>query len=249
MFVPGFPDFAIAGLIFFGAGTVKGVLGMGLPTVAMGLLGLVMPVAQAASLLAVPSLATNVWQAGQGQHLRALLLRLWPLHLGVVLGVAAGSGFMHAGSGRGASLLLGICLVVYGAAGLAGWVLRRPPRVHERWCSAVAGVLTGLLTAATGVFVLPAVPWLQALGLDKDEMSQALGMGFTVSTLALAVSLSAGGSFTVETALHSALLLVPAMAGMALGQRVRGELSQQAFRRLFFAGLLALGLWLVLRQF
>lgn len=248
MLVPGFPDFAIASLIFFAAGAVKGVLGMGLPTVAMGLLGLVMPVAQAASLLAVPSLATNVWQAAQGAHLRALMLRLWPLQLGVVLGVAAGSGFMQAGSGRGASLLLGGCLVVYGITGLAGWVLRRPPRAHERWGSVVVGVLTGLLTAATGVFVLPAVPWLQALGLDKDEMSQALGIGFTVSTLALAASLSAGGSFTAEAALHSALLLLPAMAGMALGQRLRGELSQQAFRRVFFAGLLALGSWLLLRQ-
>lgn len=227
MFIPGFPDFAIASLIFFAAGAVKGVLGMGLPTVAMGLLGLVMPVAQAASLLAVPSLATNVWQAAQGPHLRALLLRLWPLHAGVMAGVAAGSGSMHAGTGRGASLLLGVCLVVYGAAGLAGWGVRRPPRAQEAWISAVVGVLTGLLTAATGVFVLPAVPWLQALGLDKDEMSQALGIGFTVSTLALAVSLSAGGSFTAEAALHSALLLVPAMVGMALGQRVRGELSQQ----------------------
>ncbi|HEY0438739.1 MAG TPA: sulfite exporter TauE/SafE family protein, partial [Xanthobacteraceae bacterium] len=44
------------------AGLVKGVIGMGLPTVAMGLLGLAMPPAQAAALLLIPSFVTNVWQ-------------------------------------------------------------------------------------------------------------------------------------------------------------------------------------------
>src|SRR4051812_13182558 len=72
MFFASVPDFTVISCIFFAAGAVKGVLGMGLPTVAMGMLGLVMPVAQAATLLAVPSLVTNVWQAGRGPHMAAL---------------------------------------------------------------------------------------------------------------------------------------------------------------------------------
>ena len=40
---------------FFVAGGVKGVSGLGLPTVSLALLGLVMPPAVAAALLVVPS--------------------------------------------------------------------------------------------------------------------------------------------------------------------------------------------------
>ncbi|HSV51641.1 MAG TPA: sulfite exporter TauE/SafE family protein [Burkholderiaceae bacterium] len=249
MFIPNVPDFAIISFIFLAAGGVKGILGMGLPTVAMGLLGLVMPVAQAAALLVVPSLATNVWQMLRGGLLRALLRRLWPMMAGVIVGVGAGQGFMAAGAGWHASVLLGGCLVAYAAAGLAGWRLARPPARHEATASAAIGAATGLMTAATGVFVLPAVPYLQALGLDKDEMAQALGLSFTVSTLALTANLAAAGALRLESAAQSLLVLLPALAGMWLGQRVRDELSQDSFRRWLFGGLSALGAWLVGRSF
>ncbi len=167
---------------------------------------------------------------------------------GVLVGIAAGHGFMDAGAGRHATLLLGGCLVAYGIAGLAGWRVARPSARWEAAASAVVGTLTGLLTAATGVFVLPAVPYLQALDLDKDEMAQALGLSFTVSTIALGANLAAAGAFRVEAAAQSCAVLLPALIGMWLGQRVRDELSQQSFRRWLFGGLLALGAWLVLKN-
>ena len=51
---------------FVVAGFVKGVTGMGLPTVAMGVLGTLMLPAQAAALLLLPSFVTNVWQLFAG---------------------------------------------------------------------------------------------------------------------------------------------------------------------------------------
>ena len=68
--------------IFLLAGFVKGMIGMGLPTVAVGLLGLMMTPSQAAAILIVPSLVTNVWQALAGGHLRAVAARLWPMLVG-----------------------------------------------------------------------------------------------------------------------------------------------------------------------
>lgn len=248
MFIFNASDFAIISFIFLAAGAVKGILGMGLPTVAVGLLGLVMPVAQAAALLIVPSLATNVWQMWRGPHLRALLCRLWPMMAGVLAAIAVGQGFMAAGAGRHAGLLLGICLVAYGIAGLAGWRMARPPVRWEGVASGLIGFLTGLVTAATGVFVLPAVPYLQSLALEKDEMAQALGLSFTVSTVALGANLAATGAFDADAAAQSSVVLLPALIGMWLGQRVRDELSQEGFRRWLFGGLLALGTWLVLKN-
>ena len=69
---------ALAGFAFVLAGFVKGVLGQGLPTVAVGLLSLAMTPVEAASLLVVPSLVTNIWQLALGPNLRPLVRRLWP---------------------------------------------------------------------------------------------------------------------------------------------------------------------------
>ena len=175
--------------IFTLAGAVKGISGMGLPTVAMSLLGLWMPATQAAALLIAPSLATNLAQC-HGPHGRSLARRLWPLWLGLAAMTLWAPG-LGSGSESTARRLLGVALVSYGV-----WGLWRPtlPQLsaEQRWVGAVAGLLTGAVTAATAVFVLPMVPYLQALRLDKDEMVQALGLSFGVATLALAVRLGLG---------------------------------------------------------
>ncbi|GGH27595.1 hypothetical protein GCM10007036_36230 [Alsobacter metallidurans] len=107
--------------------------------------------------------------------------------------------------------------------------------------------MTGLVTAATGVFVIPAVPYIGALGLQKDDLIQALGLSFTVSTVALAAALKVGGSFESGTVAASALALPPALFGMFVGGWVRGRVSEKVFRRCFFLGPMALGAHLASR--
>jgi hypothetical protein len=231
---------------FLLAGFVKGVIGLGLPTIAVGVLGVIMAPAQAAALLAIPNIATNGWQIATGPGLRAILIRLWPMMAGIVLGVWAGAGLLEQQKNGSATLWLGIALVLYALVGLKAAKLRVPARL-ELWLGPVIGVATGIATAATGVFVLPAVPWLQALGLDKDELVQALGLSFLVSTLALSVGLIGAGALDWTVAWHSTLALAPALAGMAFGTMIRSRISAKAFRLCFFAGLLALGAYLVLR--
>ena len=101
------PHFPLVLAVFLLAGLVKGVIGLGLPTVAMGLLGLAMPPAQAAALLVVPSLVTNVWQLLAGPRFGALTRRLWPMLLGVGAGTSAGSGVLTGGGAGRATAALG----------------------------------------------------------------------------------------------------------------------------------------------
>lgn len=226
-------------LTFLLAGFVKGVIGLGLPTVAIGLLGLVMAPVQAAALLVVPSLATNVWQLAAGPRLGALWRRLWPMMLGICLGTWAGAGLLAGASNGRATLALGLALAAYAALGLAAVRLRMPGRA-EAWLSPLIGAATGLVTAATGVFVIPAVPYLQALRLEKDDLVQALGLSFTVSTVALAVDLARDGAL-VSSAGASLLALAPALAGMLIGQWLRARVRPERFRFWFLLGLLGLG--------
>jgi uncharacterized protein len=232
---------------FFLAGLVKGVAGLGLPTVAVGLLGLAMPPAQAAALVVVPSLATNVWQAASGPALRPLARRLLPMLAGVCAGTWAGAASLGGVGAGAATAALGAALVLYAALGLSPVRLPRVAPGAERWLGPAAGAATGLVTAATGVFVIPAVPYLGALGLDREGLVQALGLSFTVSTLALAAALVGAGTLGAGVAWGSVLALAPALAGMLAGGWVRRRVRPEIFRRCFFLGLLLLGAHLALR--
>ncbi|QXH50875.1 sulfite exporter TauE/SafE family protein [Pseudomonas fakonensis] len=222
------------------AGAVKGVIGLGLPTIAMGLLGLAMPPAQAAALLIVPSTLTNLWQLAAGGHLLALLRRLGPMLLMIFVGTLLGSVWLGIDSGPWAAHALGGALLVYALYGLAGPGLRVAPG-REKWLGPVCGLVTGGVTAATGVFVMPAVPYLQGLGLSRDELVQALGLSFTVSTLALAIGLAGQDALGGQALGASLLVLAPALLGMFAGQWLRGRISAVLFKRCFFIGLALLG--------
>lgn len=232
---------------FLLAGFVKGVIGLGLPTVAVGLLGLAMPTAEAAALLIVPSLVTNVWQLLAGPRFAALARRLWPMLVGICAGTWAGGGWLAKG-GDWAGVALGVALLCYAALGLAAVRPRLPAGWPVGPLGAVVGVVTGLVTALTGVFVIPAVPFLQALELDKDELVQALGLSFTVSTIALAAGLAHDGIFHGHAIGVSLLALAPALGGMFFGQWVRARVSPIVFRRCFFVGLAMLGAELVIQH-
>jgi uncharacterized membrane protein YfcA len=222
------------------AGFVKGVIGMGLPTVAMGLLAAVMTPAQAAAILVAPSLATNIWQMVAGPYLVGLIKRLGTMLLGMFVGAWLGNGILTGANAKPAAIGLGIVLIAYALIGLSK-VKFSVPRASEIWLGPIVGVLTGVVMAATGVFVIPALPYLQAIGFEKDELVQALGLHFSVSTVALALVLWDGGTFTLSLGMLSLFAIVPAVAGMYVGQRARARISPETFRVFLYIGLLALG--------
>jgi len=226
------------------AGFVKGVIGGGLPTVSIGLLGIVMSVPQAAALAVAPAFLTNIWQSS-GPRLWPLTRRLWPMLVGICVGAWLGAGVMTGAYSEWARAGLGLALAIYALVGLLKLRLHVPP-AHEPWLGPVVGVLTGAIAAATGIFVIPSGPYLQALGFGKDDMVQALGITFTVSTVVLAGIVAHANAFQFAMVPLAVLALVAALVGMALGQHVRSRLPEETFQMVFFAGLLLLGGYLVL---
>jgi uncharacterized membrane protein YfcA len=242
------PIWIFIAAVFVLAGFVKGVIGLGLPTVSMGLLAIVMPPAQAAAILMAPSLVTNFWQAVSGRHLRPVMLRLWSMMLGVCIGTWAGAGLITGADARYGAAILGLALSIYAVAGLAS-IRLSVGAYTERWLGPVAGFFTGVINAGTGVSVIPSAPFLQAIGLQKDELVQALGLTFTVSTMGLAFNLAAAHALTPSLGIASLAALPVALVGVWLGQIVRRRLRSEAFRFWFFVGILGLGLYLMARLF
>ena len=167
--------------VFALAGFVKGVIGLGLPTVSIGLLATTMPPAHALAIVIVPAIVTNIWQTFVGPYLRDIVRRLWPLLAGTVIGIWSGAGMMTGPYARYGTILLGmpagdLCADQPGQ----GPVQRRPPA--GEWVGGIVGLVTGLIAAATGIQVIPAMPFMQAIGMEKDELVQALGVFFTAAT-------------------------------------------------------------------
>ncbi|MGZ5874301.1 MAG: sulfite exporter TauE/SafE family protein [Bradyrhizobium sp.] len=228
---------------FLLAGFVKGAIGLGLPTVSMGLLAVTMPPAHALAIVIVPAILTNIWQTFVGPHLRDITRRLWPLMLGTAAGIRLNAGMMTGPYARYGTIFLGILLVVYAAIGLRKFIFRVARR-DEKWIGAIVGLITGVISAATGVQVVPSMPFFQAIGMDKDELVQALGVFFTVATVALAFNLSSAGLLDESTALPGVVALGCSFTGMAIGQGLRSRMQPETFRRWFLIAMIFLGVYL-----
>lgn len=235
-------------MVFAIAGMIKGTIGLGLPAVSMALLTLVVSPFQAASLLIIPSMVTNIWQLfAEGKVLR-LIRRFWTLLLGIAVGTYW-SVFPTLGQGEFKSeALLGGMLALYGLYGL---LAKSMPNLapQEKWLSPIVGYLGGALTVATGVVVIPVVPYLQSLHLKRDDLVQSLGLAFTVSTICLALYLYLNPVSDLNFDYKISLLaLFPALLGMWLGTKIRYRIPEQKFRKLFFIGLVIFGSYMILHQ-
>ena len=158
---------ALTGFAFVLAGFVKGVLGQGLPTVAVGVLSLIMSPGEAAALVVVPALITNIWQAWFGPSLMPLIRRLWPTLLASFLGTFvatwAGLGLLTPEAAAMARKVLGVALMIYGILGVSR-VRLQVPAWMEFWLGPVMGTANGAVSTATGVFMFPVIPYIQSLG-------------------------------------------------------------------------------------
>jgi uncharacterized membrane protein YfcA len=239
--------FAVAGVAFVLAGFVKGILGQGLPTVAVGLLSLIMSPGEAAALIVIPALITNIWQGWAGPSLITLVKRLWPTLLasfvGTFVATALGLGLLTPETAVLARKALGIALILYGILGVSRIRLQVPPRA-ESWLGPAMGAANGAVSTATGVFMFPVIPYIQSLGLGRDDLVQAQGISFTISTLALTFVVFGNGTLNASNTIGSLIAMVITFVGMFVGQYVRKFIQPDIFRFLFFCGMLVLGVHL-----
>src|SRR6202043_4119843 len=125
---------------------VKGVLGLGLPTVSMGLLAVTMQPARALAIVIVPAVITNIWQTFGGPYLRDIVRRLWPLMLGTIVGIWLNAGMLTGPYARYGTIVLGVMLVIYAILGLSRLHFS-VAAAHEKWVGGIVGVVTGMVSA------------------------------------------------------------------------------------------------------
>ena len=224
----------------------KGVVGWGCPSVAMGLLVVFMPPPQAAAVLVVPSLVTNIWQLAAGPRFTALAKRFATMMAGVFLGTFIGVGILTGDAVAFANGALGAVLVIYGVLSLLAVRFNVAPRAgaldvtddRSRYRRAHRRD-RHFFSAGRAVFQLA-----QARARRSHPDS---GLSFTVSTIALGLALGTRGVFGWDLGFASLLALVSAVIGMFAGQRLRRRIQPEIFRRWFLISLVVLGVYMIVR--
>ncbi len=238
---------AFAAFIFFLAGIIKGVVGFGMPLFAISVLALTMPLTTAIAANVGPSLTTNMRQAFRGPYLLALLKRLWPFLVPAIVLIWFGIAIQVQINEAYPGLMLGLLAVIYACLSFFKLELRLS-RSQEKPVGFIVGVVNGLVTGITGIFIIPGGLFINALGLKRDELVQALGLLFMLSTAAIGIIFGFKALMTAELVALSLLCIPPAFAGLAIGERLRVHLSEAMFRKLFLGGLAILGVSLVARN-
>jgi len=235
-------DIAFGLAVFLLAGTIKGLVGLGLPTITIALTSLVMPLTEAITLVALPTVFSNVWQAAVGGHFRVIVRRQWPLIVPLAIVLYLTMWLIGQKGPNWAFLVLGAVLVLYSGMGLLRIHPQLPPDL-EKPVGPVIGVISGFVAGLVGVPIVPLMPYLHALNIKPSEIVQTLGIVLCATSLTLAASLLSFGLLDGQRAVVSAAACVPALGGMWVGQRIRRRLSVDQFRSAVFWALMATGLY------
>lgn len=228
--------------VFLLAGTVKGLVGLGLPTIVIALTTLVLPLTESIAMIALPTIFTNVWQAAVGGNFRRILRRQWPLIVPLAIVLYLTMWLVGQKGPDWAFLVLGTVLIVYSGLGL----FRVRLHIHadlEKPLAPLIGMVSGFVAGVVGVPIIPLMPYLQGLDIKPSELVQTLGVVLCATSLTLTSSLLFFGLLDGPRAVVSATAVVPALAGMWVGQQVRLRLSVEQFRLAVFWALLLTGVY------
>jgi uncharacterized membrane protein YfcA len=135
-------------------------------------------------------------------------------------------------------LAVGVSSIVMAAALMSGVRWRGGDRAGEL----VAGAVSGVLNTSTGMNGPPIVLYLQDRGYPKDEFRGALSAFFFVSSLVSFAIFALNGVISADALVLAAVAAPAVFAGNWAGRHLLGRLSDETFRRLVLALLVATAL-------
>ncbi len=243
-------DYALlitTGVVFLSAGCIKGIVGFGLPLVAVGIMTAIVGLPTAIALLLVPAFVTNLWQGFAGAHTAILLRRFWTMFLPTVIFIWPGTLALSRVNVNYLSALLAVLLILYAIFTLTHAQFSVPQHMEKR-LNPIMGTFSGLLAGLTGAFTVPGVVYLQSTQMPREQLVQAMGILFTLSTIGLALSMGSQNLLSKELGLVSLAAVVPTMIGMVLGGQIRKRISERTFRLVFLYALALLGFYILVRS-
>ena len=236
-----------AGAIFLLSGSIKGLVGVGLPTAALTMLTLFVDPRTAISLIMFPMIGSNLWQMLRAGRIGQTVRDYWIFAVVLCAGVAVAT-FSTAFAGERVLLgALGAVVLIFVASSWRGWVPQVPPR-HDRAMQVLFGLIAGVIGGLTAGWAAPLAIYLATKRVGKDEFVRATGLLIFAGSLPLCFAYAQLGFLTGSLAGMSLLMLIPALIGFGIGELGRNRLSVEGFRTSVLLVFVLLGLNLIRRS-
>lgn len=233
---------------FFISAFLKSLTGLGFSTICLGFLAVVLDIKLAILLVILPSLTSNLLVMLQSGRFIEALQRFWPLYLSAIPGLILGIWFLGNSDNEIPKAVLGVLLFLYGVWGLTNGLMIITKK-HEKQLSLPVGFISGLANGITGSQIMPIMPYLLSLKLDRDLFVQTINSAFTLNSLIMILGLANLGIITVPMVTLSAAGILPVALGVYLGGKIRKRVSEDVFRKMVLILFLFLGLNLIARSF
>jgi uncharacterized membrane protein YfcA len=231
---------------FFIAAFLKGLTGLGFSTLCLGFLALFIDLKLAVPLVFLPSLSSNLLVMIDAGHFVAGLRRFWLLYLSALPGLAVGIRVLAGNRNAAPKAILGAVMLIYGLWGLQGGTVRLSATAEKRLLLPV-GLVSGVLNGATGSQIMPIMPYLLSLDIDRNLFIQTINCAFTVNTLVMIAALGTLGMLTLPLLCLSAAGILPVALGIFLGGQIRKRVTEEIYRKIVLMLLMGIGISLTTR--
>jgi uncharacterized protein len=216
------------------AGTVKGVLAIGLPLVGLPLLTLVLDVQGAVAVLMIPLVLSNLIQAVEGEGTIVLLKRFWALILSLIIGIGVGTALVARLDQQLLMLTVGVLAIILSSASIMQPHVIVPLR-HEWRLGPPVGFVSGVIGGMSTLFGPLLAVYVVELRLPRETFVKAISLLYLIAALALTIGGTAQGLTSPRQLLWSTLGMIPVYAGMLIGRRIRPWIDPERFRLLVLA--------------
>lgn len=235
-------------LIYLMGAIVKGGLGFGMPLVSVAMLPLVVPVEMALALNAFLLIVINLIQFIGSGHMIESVRRFWPMLGGHLIGIPIGASLLAVIATDTLTLALGLFVLLFVYLSFTNPSLRVPPS-QEKPVSGLVGMAAGCVGALTSSPGPIYVMFLVGLNLERGVFFGVLAVNLLIVGVLVSLSYAAIGLMTAERLVLATLCIVPALAGMWIGNQITRRIPQELFKRIVLIFLVLLGLNLIFRSF
>jgi len=230
---------------FFAGAFIKGLTGLGFVSLCLPVIALFIKLEEAIPLVVLPSLLSNVIMIYQTGRLKQSLRRFWLLYISALPGIYAGVLILNMVGNYAAKIILGVVSIAYSLLLLLKIEISIPEK-NERILSVPVGLTNGFLNGLTGTQIIPMLPYLLSLKLDRNGMINAINLGFTLSIIVLLIIFGKFDLISLETLKYSIVGVIPVAAGIYLGGKLRHKISEERFKLAVLIILIIRGVNLIL---
>jgi uncharacterized membrane protein YfcA len=229
---------------YFISAFLKGISGLGFSTICLGLLAIFLEPKLAIPLVFLPSLCSNVIVMLEAGHFLESLKRFWLLYISALPGLVIGIIFLNNSGSDGPRLILGVIMLIYSLWAFRIGVIHLSEK-HEKSLVIPMGVISGMVNGATGSQIMPVMPFLLSLKMDRNLLVQTMNCAFTLNTLVMITGFSKIGLYTLPVMTLSVAGILPVALGVYLGGRIRRRATEAVFRKMVLGLLMLMGIILI----